>query len=108
MDTSKGIVSLACVCAAASASAHRAVRAVGPIGPLFNCWPAAQCRANAAKREGDKSAESRVPGLIGVAHRSIAVAASVAVILAPAVTLAPAAAMATGHGLDLDELVIGC
>ncbi len=66
---------------------------------------AAQCRANAAKREGDKSAESRVLGLIGVAHRSIAVAASVAVILAPAVTLAPAAAM---RGLDLDELVIGC
>ncbi len=97
-----------CVCVCCSECQRAPGRC--PIGPLFNCWPAAQLDreslANAAKREGDKSAESRVLRLIRVEHRPLAVAVSVAVILAPAVTvtLAPAAAM---HGLDLDELGIG-
>ena len=95
---------MACVCVCVLQRVPARTGAV-PYWTTVQQLAAAQCRANAAKREGDKSAESRVLGLIGVAHRSIAVAGSVAVILAPAVTLAPAAAM---HGLDLDELVIGC
>ena len=113
MDTSKGIVFPWPVCVLQRVPARTVRSALSAL--LDHCSTVGQQHSavpmQQREREGDKGAESRVLGLIGVEHRPLAVAVSVAVILAPAVTvtitLAPAAAMATGHGLDLDELVIG-